>query len=147
MAMLLAAVTACDDDRDTSSPGRPHSVAMVRKAFERETGDELVIEDEARDVPIIGDATLLGVAAELDVKYGDFGFAVHHRMGRRKRALLNHGRRIRWEYHPPETDTEVPYWTASRWEGNVALTWYHDTREINEQWERLDGVLRRLASN
>src|SRR5262245_31456748 len=102
MTTLRAAVTACVNDGARSSPGRPYSVDMVCDAFEQETGDELIIEDEARDLLIIEDATLLGVAAELDAKYGDFGFAVFHRMGRQKRALLNCDPRIRWEYHPPE---------------------------------------------
>jgi hypothetical protein len=145
VAILLTAVTGCANGEE-GSPGEPYSVEMVRNAFEDETGDELIVEDEARDVPIIGDATLLGVRSGLDDKYGDFGITVFHGLGNRKRAQLGYSADIRWEYHPPESQAEVPYWTASRWEGNVALTWYHDTRQATEQWEQLDRVLRRLAS-
>jgi len=28
--------------------GRPYTVEMVREAFKQETGDELIVEDEAR---------------------------------------------------------------------------------------------------
>jgi len=150
MAMVLIGVTACENSTDGSF-GRPYSVEMVREAFEQETGDELIVEDEARDVPIIGDATLLGVRPELDAKYGDFGIVVFRQLGSRKRAELDAGKRLDrtdtyWEHHPPENEREVPYWSAQKWYGNVGLTWYHKTREANEQWVTLNRALRRLTS-
>jgi hypothetical protein len=150
MAMLLTGVSACENNADGSF-GRPYTVEMVREAFKQETGDELIVEDEARDVPIIGDATLLGVRPELDAKYGDFGIVVFRRLGSRKRAELDRGKRVDstgtyWEHHPPENEREVPYWSAQRWYGNVGLTWYSKTREANEQWGTLNRALRRLTS-
>jgi hypothetical protein len=135
-----AAVTGCENDVGN---GRPYSVEYVQKTFEVQTGDKLRVEQTSHGVPVLGDVFALGVAPQLKSKYGDFAAVVFDRLGRWKRSQLDGGRRpgkdgIVWTYHPGENEGDVPSWSAGKYYRNVVLTWYHPTRETNEQWERLD---------
>lgn len=128
----------------------PFTVDQVREAFGQETGDKLIVERTGRDVSILGDVTMLGVARELDKKYGDFGITVFGRLGAEKRKQLDGGRSpdnsgIIWQHHIGENEGDVPVWSAGKYYGNVALTWFHESRKTNAQWERLDGALSRLS--
>jgi hypothetical protein len=149
-AMLVAGGSACEKHGDT---GRPYSVDMVRTVFKEETGDELIVERSAARNPVVGvDVTLLGVAPPLDAKYGDFGITVWGRLGDRKRRLLYGGRQpdktgITWQYYAINEENHEPTWSASKWYGNVALIWFHKTRETNDQWDRLDRALSLLDSS
>ncbi len=148
-ALLLAAGSGCTGDKDVGS--KPYSVEMVRKVFKQRTGDELRVVHTARGVPILGDLTELDVAPEFKSKYGDFAIVVFSRLGSRKRSQLDGGRGadrsgIVWTYHPGENEGDVPIWSARKYYGNVALTWYHPTKETTGQWDRLDGALSALTA-
>jgi len=147
----LLSGSGCSEKKKSLPEASPFTVDEVQDAFKRETGDELFVEDVARGVPIIGDATLLGVRPEVDEKYGDFGITVYMQLDRRKRDLFIDGRSpdddgIYWRNTPVNEESETPYWSAQKYYGNVGLIWFHRSRRTNQQWKLLDQTLSRLVS-
>jgi hypothetical protein len=138
----------------------PLAATEVAERFKELTGDTLVVRPFSEElegiIPRVDyvdpPRTEDGKAASraLKAKYGEFTIAVYEAsVPARHRAGRPDARGIRWEDLVNELSREPNYVGAFKiYEPNVVLRWYPESRrrETNDQWERLDRVLRAIVS-
>ena len=128
--------------------GHVSTRALIRH-FEQSTGRKLVVTRRQRASRAFRTKLDVLGPAQPDPTLGDFELTVYLNPDV---ALQEHfltggpvaRTHVHWGRYVPELLTEEGYWVATRMYGNVLLTRRAQNRRPNEQWDRLDRVLRTL---
>jgi hypothetical protein len=129
--------------------GRPFTADEVMTRFRAVTGDELK-PDPVADLRNVGLGRFIVLnAGPLTKKYGDFRFIVRIDPGWPGPSGHPDNRGIFWEESVRElTRDQTPYWSATKYRGNVELTWFppDSQRHTDDRWRELDLVLGSLKA-
>ena len=135
---------------DTMAPRRITAEAVLSE-FERTTGETLIAE--RLNVRGIESSVTLHPSERVERRYGNFRITVLETASaaretpRLRRSEPPDGNGIRWLYSGESELGHPPSWIADKLYDNVLLTWETPVRAVDQRWEMLDEILRRVQAN